>query len=80
MPNPHHRKKHKHFQPPPHVRKEDKKGAAGILAIFGGIVGLAITFFAAQASLLWMVVGTVAGIVTGYFAGTLIDKPSTRKK
>jgi hypothetical protein len=76
MPNPHHRKKHKHFQPPPHTRKQQKNkgGVASILAIFCGIIGLAIVYFAISGSLLWIIAGTVIAAVIGYLLGLRIDK------
>jgi len=80
MANPHHRKKRKHFTPPPHVRRETKGGAASIMAIFGGIIGLAIFYFAIQASLVWLVVGVVMMSLIGYMIGKWMDSTALKKK
>jgi hypothetical protein len=76
MPTSHHRRKHKHFQPPPHKEGTARKkgSAAGIMAIVGIIAGLAITYFAAQGSIGWIVAGAVAGAVAGYLLGLQMDK------
>lgn len=74
MARPHHRRKHKHFQPPPHERKATKGGAASVMAVFGAILGLAITYFAVQASTVWIIAGLIAGGLLGYFIGRNMDK------
>ena len=75
MPNPHHRKKHKHFQPPPHTGKpKSKGGVASIMAIFGALIGLAIVYFAIHGSALWLIVGTLTAALIGYLLGLRIDK------
>ena len=80
MANPHHRKKRKHFTPPPHIRKEDKGGASFIMAIFGAITGLAIFYFAMQAGLAWIIVGSAVMAVIGYYIGKWMDSGALKKK
>jgi VIT1/CCC1 family predicted Fe2+/Mn2+ transporter len=80
MANPHHRKKRKHFTPPPHERKEDKGGAASIMTIFGAIIGLAIFYFAVQASLIWIILGSAAIAFIGYLIGKWMDKAAVKRK
>lgn len=72
MARSHHRKKHKHFQPPPHARKA-KGGAASLLAIVGAVAGLAIAFFADQENIVLWITGLVIGALLGYFIGRRID-------
>jgi len=75
MANPHHRKKHKHFQPPPHTRKQAKKGSvAPIMAIFGGIVGFAIVYLGVSGSIVWLITGTILAALLGYIVGKNLDK------
>lgn len=78
MARSHHRKKHKHFQPPPHERKA-KGGAASLLAIVGAVVGIAIMYFASPENILLMAAGLIAGTLTGYIIGRGIDKSGIKK-
>jgi 4-hydroxybenzoate polyprenyltransferase len=78
MARSHHRKKHKHFQPPPHEKKT-KSGAASLMAIVGAVVGLAIMYFANQENIILMAVGLVAGGLIGYIVGRSIDKGGSKK-
>lgn len=78
MARSHHRKKHKHFQPPPHERKT-KGGAASLMGIVGAVVGLAIMYFANEENIVLMAVGLVAGGLIGYVIGRSIDKGGARK-
>lgn len=78
MARSHHRKKHKeHLRQFKH--KEDvathtpKSKATGIFTVAGAIIGLAVSYFATEASYLWMAVGTIAGGVAGYFIGRRVD-------
>ncbi|HVZ56730.1 MAG TPA: hypothetical protein VG870_08750 [Chitinophagaceae bacterium] len=79
MPSSHHRRKHKHVQPPPNRRDQGKsKGnAAGVMAFIGGVAGLAISYFAAQESLVWIATGTVAGTLAGFLLGRQLDRSSS---
>jgi len=81
MARSHHRKKHKE-----HLRQFKHKGemttakpkskATGIFTVAGAIIGLAVSYFATEASYLWMAIGTVAGVVAGYFIGHRVDADS----
>lgn len=79
MARPHHRKKHKEhlrqFQQSRGSFKKDAKGkATNIFAIVGAIVGLAITYFATQGDLVWVIIGLVVGAAAGYIIGINIDR------
>lgn len=75
MARSHHRKKHKHFQPPPHtIAQKQKKGASTILAIAGAVIGLIITYSVAADSIGWIIGGTVIGFVIGYLVGRAVDR------
>ena len=78
MARSHHRKKHKE-----HLRQFKNKGetisstpkskASGIFTVGGAIIGLAVTYFGTQGSLLWMLIGAIAGGVGGYLIGRKVD-------
>ena len=75
MARSHHRKKHKHFQPPPHtIDQKRKKGAATIFAVVGAVVGLIITYSVAAGSIGWIIGGTVIGAAVGYLIGRSLDR------
>ncbi|MFI5133286.1 MAG: hypothetical protein ACHQEB_03065 [Chitinophagales bacterium] len=75
MARSHHRRKHKHFQPPPHTgTHKEKRNAATIFAIGGGVVALLISYFATSGNLLWMLAVTVVGSLLGYMLGRNIDR------
>lgn len=80
MARSHHRKKHKE-----HLRnfKQSHEGTATVKArgkasgvfTFGGIaVGLLLGYLASNGSLIWAIVGLIAGAVAGYFIGRSVDK------
>lgn len=78
MARSHHRKKHKeHLRQFKHkgdaVTHTPKSKATGIFTVAGAIIGLAVSYFATEASYLWMAVGTIAGGVAGYFIGRRVD-------
>jgi hypothetical protein len=78
MARSHHRKKHKE-----HLRqfknKSDtstpapKSKAAAVFAVGGAVIGMAVTYFAAAGSLLWILIGTVLGAAAGYLVGRRVD-------
>lgn len=79
MPVPHHRRKHKHFQPPPHKDQSPKKGSAtSIFAITGGVIGLAVGYFATS-SIIWAIAGLLIVAAVGYFFGRSIDNSGEKK-
>lgn len=49
------------------------------MAIVGGVVGLAITYLAAQESPAWVIGGTIAGIAIGYYGGRQLDRAGEKK-
>ncbi|HEX7904738.1 MAG TPA: hypothetical protein VF487_12735 [Chitinophagaceae bacterium] len=79
MARSHHRKKHKE-----HLRQfkdkeansaiTGKSNAASIFAIVGGIAGLAISYIAADGSIIWMIAGLLVGGIAGYFIGRSVDR------
>ncbi len=79
MARSHHRKKHKE-----HLRnfkqKEEttwstpKSKAANVFAVTGAIVGLAISFFSTEGSILWISVGVIVGGLAGYLIGRKVDQ------
>ncbi len=74
MPNPHHRKKHKRFQPPPHKDQSKKSsGAKSIMGITGAVIGLMIAWFATEGNFVWIGVGLAAGAIIGYTIGRSMD-------
>lgn len=80
MPKSKTRKHHHDFHPPAHTVKSEKTKSAVIASgIFFCILGIGIAYFAAGASLLWLLAGAVAGAVGGYFFGLQIDKSFSKK-
>jgi VIT1/CCC1 family predicted Fe2+/Mn2+ transporter len=80
MARSHHRKKHKsHLQQFRHshdtsVSSPKARGkATSIFTIVGAALGFAIGYFATQGTMLWLVVGLLAGGVAGYLIGRRID-------
>ena len=81
MARSHHRKKHKeHLRQFKHkgdtVSSTPKSKASGIFTIAGAIIGLAVSYFGSQGSILWIVIGVVVGGTAGYFVGRKIDSDS----
>lgn len=75
MARSHHRKKHKHFQPPTHTGlPKEKRNAATIFAIVGGVVALIISYSATDGNPVWVIVITILGSLIGYLIGRNIDK------
>jgi NAD/NADP transhydrogenase beta subunit len=78
MARSHHRKKHKE-----HLRQYKHKEetvvttatskAAGVFAIVGAVIGLAVSYFASEGSALWIIIGLIAGAAAGYFVGRNVD-------
>ena len=81
MARSHHRKKHKeHLRQFKHkgetVSSTPKSKASGIFTVGGAVIGLAVSYFGTQGSILWMIIGVVAGGVTGYLIGRRVDSDS----
>ena len=50
-----------------------KSKASGIFTVGGAIIGLAVTYFGTQGSLVWILIGAIAGGVGGYLIGRKVD-------
>lgn len=76
MARSHHRRKHKHFQPPPHTNGHSKKKgkASTVLAIAGAVVAFVISYSATEGNLIWVIAITIIGALLGYWIGHNIDK------
>ncbi|OQY93634.1 MAG: hypothetical protein B6D37_11105 [Sphingobacteriales bacterium UTBCD1] len=81
MARSHHRKKHKHFQPPAHTGDQIKKKRRGasVIAIAGAVVAFVISYSATEGNLIWVIAITVAGAALGYLIGNSLDKSDERK-
>jgi len=80
MARSHHRRKHKHFQPPPHSGPHKvKKNATTIFAFGGGIVALIISYSATDGNPIWVLASTIIGSLVGFFIGRNIDKEKVEK-
>jgi 1,4-dihydroxy-2-naphthoate octaprenyltransferase len=80
MARSHHRKKHKeHLRMFKHshegnaVAKTQTSKATVVFGILGGLIGLAVAYFATNGIWLWIAVGLIAGTVAGYYIGRNID-------
>lgn len=80
MPKSKKRKHHHDHHQQVHATKADKpKSAVLVASIFLSLLGIGIAYFAAGASLLWLLAGAVAGAIGGYFFGLQIDKSFSKK-
>ncbi len=80
MARSHHRKKHKHFQPPPHIGTHKEKGnAATIIAIAGAVIGLIISYSATEGDPVWVIAVTIVASALGYLIGRRIDKSGEKR-
>jgi hypothetical protein len=78
-----HRHKHAHHPSSQHAggRQEGKptvRKAGLILAIFFGLVGLAIAFFAVGSTTA-IIIGGVIGLVAGFLVGSRLDRAAQNK-
>lgn len=80
MARSHHRKKHKshvqQFRQSHDTNVSSVKSRAGAISVFtisGALLGLAIGYFATEGTMLWLVVGLLAGGALGYGIGSRID-------
>ena len=68
-----------HHSTADHARpRKNTKSAGIILAIFMGLLGLAVGFFATSGTT-GMVVGTLIGVIAGFLVGNAMDKSVTNK-
>ncbi|MBK7434731.1 MAG: hypothetical protein IPI66_13115 [Chitinophagaceae bacterium] len=68
----HHHEQHKHPSTPAKAGKSRNAVMVGV--IFFALLGMGIGFFATGGSILWILLGALAGGVGGYFFGKQIDK------
>ena len=80
MARSHHRKKHKqHLQQFKHSQEtvadapKSKSSATWVFGIAGAILGFAVSYFASSGTILWLVIGLIAGSTAGYIIGRKID-------
>ena len=78
MARSHHRHKKHHPQQPRAVSSRPKRKAAPVFAIFLGVFGLGIGYFAAG-TIPALIIGAVIGVVIGYLIGHNLDKMAIRK-
>ena len=79
MARSHHRKKHKEHlrqfkQSHDTISPKVKSKATNVFSFFGAIIGLVISYFASDVSLIWIVAGTIAGGLAGFFIGRNIER------
>lgn len=75
-------KHHAHSAPhpqPPAAGTRSKRSAALLMALFIGLVGLAIGAFASGMNSLWMTGSAALGVVAGALIGHGIDKTIQKK-
>lgn len=79
-----HRHKHPHHAPRPALAenrqsKHSARKAGLILAIFIGVLGLAVGFFA-NGTTTGVIVGGLAGLVLGFLLGSSLDRAAEKRK
>lgn len=80
MARSHHRRKHKHFQPPPHTGTHKQKGRAStVIAVAGAVVAFVITYSATEGNIIWVIAITITGALLGYLIGRNIDKSGEKR-
>ncbi|WP_315824330.1 hypothetical protein [Paraflavitalea speifideaquila] len=60
-------------------RQQAKGKAVKIMMVFMGVLGLFVAYVSAGPDLLWLTIGTAAGVVAGYFVGRSMDKAAAKK-
>ena len=70
--------KHPHMDYIPHAKKRNT--AKPVAIIFCMLLSLAIAWFAAGSSPLWLLVGALLGAAFGYFLGSQMDKSIDKKE
>jgi uncharacterized membrane protein YfcA len=80
MARSHHRKKHrnqvKQFRHSHDTHAADASArtrATSLFTAIGGLVGGAISYFATQGDVIWILVGLIIGAAAGYMIGKRID-------
>lgn len=78
MARSHHRHKKHHSHQPRIGSSKPKRKAASVFAIFLGVFGLGIGYFAAG-TIVALIIGGVVGIVIGYLIGHNLDNMAMKK-
>ena len=84
MARSHHRKKHKeHLRQFQHTHDSTtaatpKGKAVRVFIIVGAIIGLAVSYFASERSIVWSIIGIIVGGAAGYLLGNSIDKQNSK--
>ncbi len=85
MARSHHRKKHKehlrqfrHSHDTSATPPRGKTKASSLFSIVGALLGFAVSYFATQGTVIWVVTGLLAGALAGYFIGRKIDSESSK--
>ena len=84
MARSHHRKKHKeHLRQFQHTHDSTtastpKGKAVKAFIVVGAIIGLAVSYFASESSIVWSIVGIITGGAAGYLLGHNIDKQNSK--
>jgi hypothetical protein len=76
-----HKHTHQHAHTPhtaSHSRQQAKGKAIRIMMVFMGVLGLFVAYVSAGPELLWLIVGTAAGVTAGYFVGRSMDKAAAK--
>lgn len=78
-----HRHKHAHHHAhPPHPgagsRHQAQRRAISIMMIFMGVLGLFVAYVSAGPDLLWLAVGLIIGVATGFLVGRSMDKAASK--
>ena len=80
MPASHQRHKPKHHHQAPHKEHKKRKITAALfLMVMFGIFGLSIAYFTSGRDSIWSLVGTIGGMVIGYFFGHNMDNAARKK-
>lgn len=81
MARSHHRKKHKsHVQQfrqshDTHVAgPRERSGGVSVFTITGAVIGLAVGYLVTEGTMLWVVLGLLAGGALGYLLGSRVDR------
>ena len=80
MARSHHRKKHKeHLRQFRHNQdvsssRSGKVKATGLFTVIGAALGFAVSYFAANGSMTWIIVAVIVGAIGGYYIGRNIDR------
>lgn len=70
---------HDHKAPANAVKSTKNKSAVSIGIIFFALIGAGIAFFAAGSNVFWLITGTFAGAMAGYFFGKQINRSFSKK-